>query len=212
MRYILCYLLISLSFTTHAQDLLSGGWTTSNALKTTLITATSTATPRVYRIDCQGIVNDGETFQVQIIVDGTALPNYLVEGSYVVVEGRNIVLKQISTGVTKVRGTWKVIQRPEISIEKLLWTAYPPLNREQLVTSFITAQEFVVSINLTTIGCSNSSMTVYIDGNAVKDAAGNVVIFSEGSSVYGSGKSVSIKVTGTCTGFNAVMGDCKIIR
>ncbi|MGB8192091.1 MAG: hypothetical protein WCF67_09245, partial [Chitinophagaceae bacterium] len=192
MRIVLLFLALGFSSFAVAQaqaDLFSGFWTTSNTLKSTIITATPTASSRIYRIECLADANDGQIYQAQIFVDGVQLTNPLVEGSHVMVEGKSIAIRQVGTA-TLYRGIWKVIQPQDavLQAERSTWISYPSLNRDILVASFKTEQEFVLTINQPNIAVVGGSMIVTIDGNVVKDSAGNTVVFSEGSSVYGKGK------------------------
>jgi hypothetical protein len=207
--FFICFFVIS---QVQAQnEFLLGGWTTANTSRYTVINSGPTTTNRVYRIDCIGIANDADIYQAEVIVDGVKVPNVLVEGSFVIVEGKQIAIRQVGNGA-KVRGTWKVIQQADVATEKNPWSGYPTLNKDMQVMSLKREQEFVLSINLSSTGCTGTSMIVYIDGNAVKDSAGNPIVFAEGSSINGKGKDVSIRVSGTCGNFNFIAGDLKIVK
>lgn len=190
-------------------ELLTGGWSTSNSNRFTRITGTSNLDSKVYRIDCTMMV-DTSVLQFNIIVDGITIPASFFEGSYVVVEGKNIAIQQANPG-KMVKGTWKVIQVPEIPPVSVQWAGYPKINKDILIAALKTEQEFVVSINYTSLNCSNTTMTVYIDGTPVKDNNNNILTFWEGSSIYGKGKNIVIRVAGSCAGNNdPVYGDLKL--
>lgn len=191
-------------------ELLAGGWSTSNANRFTRITGTGNLDSKVYRIECTMMV-DTAILQFNIFVDGITIPASFFEGSYVVVEGKNVAIQQVNPG-KMVKGTWKVIQQPEIAPTSIPWAGYPKLDKDILVTSLKTEQEFVLSINYTSTSCSNTAMTVYIDGVPVKDNNNNVLTFWEGSSVYAKGKYIVIKTTGACTGANPVYGELRLKR
>lgn len=214
MRILLLFFLLVLTQEAISQsqpELLVGGWTTSNAVKATVINTPAIQTSRIYRIDCSTTPTDGNINQVEIIVDGVSLPYYLVEGSFIMVEGKNIAIKQIGNAPI-VKGTWKVIQQAEITPEKINWNGYPALNREMLVADFKTEQEFVLTINLISTGCTTTAMIVYVDGNPVMDSNGAPLSFSQGSSINGKGKRIHIRVSGTCGSASFVAGDFKIAK
>lgn len=190
------------------QTLMSGGWRTSTANPYTRITAGSIPGTRVYRLDCTTLA-DNSILQFKIIADGTEIPATMQEGSYVVVEGNNIAIQQLNPG-TMVKGTWTILQQFETPASVIPWTYYPSLNNDLLIASFKVEQEFLLSINSTSPNCTNTSFTVFIDGQAVKDASNKPLKFLEGSTLYGKGKYVTIRASGTCTPDSPIYGDLKI--
>lgn len=193
---------------THAQTLSAGGWRTSTGNPFTKITANNNLGVKVYRIECTNMV-DATILQFKITVDGVDLLATFQEGSSVVVEGATIAIQQLTPG-TMVKGTWAIIQQTDIPASTIPWNYFPSLTTDLLVASLKVDQEFLLSINYSSASCSNTSFIVFIDGQAVKDASGNTLKFLEGSTVYGKGKSVVIRASGTCTGNNSVNGDLKI--
>lgn len=207
--FVLCAILINLGLNVNAQVTMgSGGWSTSNANRYTRITGTNNLDNKVYQIECT-YMTDNDILQFRLIVDGVTLPVTFHEGSYVTVEGKSIAIQQITPG-KMIRGTWKIIQQPEISANSSSWNYVPRVNADMLIASLKTEQEFLLSINYSSTNCTNTSMTVIIDGQPVLDNNNNPLIFWEGSTIYGKGKTVVIRAAGTCTGNNTVNGDFKI--
>lgn len=186
----------------------AGGWTTSNAARYTRITGTNNLDTKVYQVESTYFA-DSDVLQFNLIVDGVTLPVTFHEGSSVAVEGKSIAIQQTAAG-KMFRGTWKIIQQPEVGATTLPWGFVPKVNADQVVATLKTEQEFLLSINFSSTGCTNTAMTVYIDGQPVRDAANNVLTFWEGSTVYGKGKLVVIRPTGTCSATGMIAGDLKL--
>ncbi len=153
--------------------------------------------------------------QFNIIVDGVTIPATFFEGSYVIVEGKNIVIQQLNAGKF-FKGTRKVIQQPELAAEKILWNGFPQIQKDILIASFKTDQEFVISLNLMSTNCQNTSMSIWVDSVPVqaKGACGSsTATFSEGSSIIGLGKLITARVVGTCSSpTTSINGDFKVIK
>ena len=147
--------------------------------------------------------------QFNIIVDGFVQLVTFHEGSNIAIEGKNIAIKQITPG-RMIKGTWKIIQQPEIAAYTLPWAYVPRVNTDLLIAVLKDEQEFLLSINYTSTNCTNTSMTVLIDGQPIRDNANNIITFWEGSTLYGKGKTVAIRPLGTCTGNNTINGDLKL--
>jgi hypothetical protein len=177
--------------------LYSGGWSTLNAEGYTTITATGNLTPHVYRITApQGPETDA--LQFAIYVDGQPLPVPLFQGGSAVVQGSRIAMLQRAGGAS-VPGSWTVLQEPQVPVEQINWIGYPSIDREILVASLKTEQEFVLT--LTRGGgtqCKQTTMTVTIDGTPVRATNGQPMVFHDGASVLGKGKVVTVRVGGTC--------------
>jgi hypothetical protein len=210
--YFIALILAMANFGVNAQtaSLSAGGWRTSNDNPFTRITGTNNLTTKIYRIECTTLV-DPSILQFRIIVDGSPIPATFQEGSYVVVAGKEIAIEQISQG-TMIRGSWAIIQEPEVSATTIPWNYYPSLTTDLLVASLKVEQEFLISINYLTNNCSNTSFVIFIDGQPVKDANNRVLKFIEGSTVYGKGKSVVIRASGTCSNNTPIAGDLKLIK
>ncbi|TYP99233.1 hypothetical protein C7447_102555 [Tenacibaculum adriaticum] len=211
-KYFIIFILIVTNFATNGQTatLSAGGWRTSNNNPFTRITGSNNLATKIYRIECTALV-DTSILQFRIIVDGTPIQATFQEGSYVVVEGKQIAIEQLSQG-TMVRGAWTIIQEPEIAATTVPWNYYPSLSNDLLVASLKVEQEFLISINYSTINCSNTSFNVFINGQPVKDTNNNTLIFLEGSTVYGKGKSILIRATGACTNNMPIVGDLKLAK
>lgn len=192
----------------YAQTLSSGGWRTSSDNTFTRITANSNLGPKIYRLECTNMT-DNAILQFKITVDGVIIPTTFQEGSNVVVEGSNVAIQQITPGVM-VKGTWTIIQQTDIPATTIPWNYYPSLTNELLIASLKVEQEFLLSINYNSANCTNTSYSIMIDGQPVKDANNNNLKFLEGSTLYGKGKSVTIRANGTCTGNNPIYGDIKL--
>ena len=195
-------------FVAKAQTLSSGGWRTSTANPFTRITASNNLGTKLYRIDCTNMV-DNSILQFRITVDGAAIQATFQEGSYIVVEGNDVTIQQLGSG-TMVKGTWTILQQPDILATTIPWNYFPTLTNDLLVASLKVEQEFLLSINYTSINCANTSFTVFIDGQPVKDASNNVLKFLEGSTIYGKGKYITIRASGTCATNSAIYGDLKL--
>jgi hypothetical protein len=185
----------------------AGGWRTSNTNTFTKITGSNNLDTKIYRLDCTSLV-DASILQFRIFVDGLPIQATFQEGSYVVVEGKEIAVEQVNQG-TMAMGTWTILQQPELAATNIPWNYYPSLSNDLLVASLKTEQEFLISINRTSY-CTNTSFIVFIDGQPVKDRNNNTIIFLEGSTIYAKGKSIVIRATGTCTNNNPITGDLKI--
>lgn len=149
--------------------------------------------------------------QFKITVDGTVIEAMFQEGSSVVVEGKEIAIQQLTHG-TMVKGTWAIIQQPEKSAITIPWNYYTSLSNDLLVSSLKMEQEFLLSINYHTPQCSNTSFTVMIDGQPVIDENNTILKFFEGSTIYGKGKYITIRATGTCNKNTPIAGDLKLIK
>jgi hypothetical protein len=188
-----------------AQTMSAGLWSTNNAIGYTKITVSNNPDNKVYQIE-SAYTQDNDVLLYNIIVDGVTLPITLHEGSTVVVEGKNIAIKQVAPLKKMSRGTWKVLQQPEIAATNFQWFFVPRLNVDQLIASLKTEQEFLLSITSLSPNCTNTSMTVIIDGQPVKDDNNNVLILPEGSTISGKGKVISLRAVGVCTGNNTING------
>jgi hypothetical protein len=213
-RYLVLLLLVGTSLTTVAQtlatELLWGGWITTNANRFTRITVSPNLPQQVYRIESV-LFTDTSTLQYNIIVDGVVQPTSFYEGSVVVVEGKDIAIQQVNPGAS-LNGTWRMIQKPAAATTSMAWAGYARLNRDILVASLKTEQEFVLSINNNIPNCTATAMQVLIDGVSVKDAANQPLVFMPGSYIYGRGKVITLRPIGNCTGVNnPVMGSIKLL-
>ncbi len=195
---------------TMAGELLWGGWVTTNTARFTRITVSANLPQQVYRIESV-LLTDTSTLQYNVIVDGVAQPVSFYEGSVVVVEGKDIAIQQVSTG-PMVNGTWRMMQKPAAAATSIPWAGYARFNRDILVTSLKTEQEFVLSVNNNIPNCTATAMYVLIDGVMVKDTANQPLVLQSGSSVYGRGKQVTLRLIGNCTGVNnPVSGSIKLL-
>jgi hypothetical protein len=213
-RYLVLLLLIGASLSTIAQtmanELLWGGWMTTNANRFTRITVSPNLPQQVYRIESV-LFTDTSTLQYNVIVDGVAQPTSFYEGSVVVVEGKDIAIQQVNLGAS-LSGTWRMIQRPAAAATSIAWAGYARLNKDILVASLKTEQEFVLSINNNIPNCTATAMNVLVDGVSVKDANNQPLVLVSGSSVYGRGKVITLRPIGNCTGVNnPVSGSIKLL-
>ncbi|MCM4155993.1 hypothetical protein [Gramella sp. AN32] len=197
-------------FGAQGQTLSSGGWRTSVDNPFTRITVSNNLETNIYKIECTTLV-DAPILQFKITVDGTVVQAIFQEGSYVVVEGKMITIQQLTPGIM-VKGTWAIIQQPETSAITIPWNYYTSLSNDLLVATLKVEQEFLLSINYSTLNCSNTSFTVFIDGLPVKDENNNILKFLEGSTIYGKGKLITIRATGTCNNNTPIGGDLKLSK
>jgi hypothetical protein len=212
---LLFFFLLVLALPVNAQnDLYSGGWVTPNTSKLTTITGSNNLPQRIYRIECT-LFQDADVLQFNIIVDGTTIPATFFEGNYVIVEGKKIVIQQLNAGKCA-KGSWKVIQQPEVLAEKTTWSGYPQIQKDILIASLKTEQEFVISLNSTSTDCQNTSMSIFIDSvpvTATGAGGSSTSTFAGGSSIVGFGKLVTARVVGTCASPTAsINGDFKLLK
>lgn len=206
---VLAIMLISVTYPQQVQeDFYSGGWKIGENTTYTRITATSNLEVKKYLI-WNTILVDNNTLEFDVIADGVILPAKMFEGGYAIVEAKEIFIRQATPGQF-ILGAWKIIQNGSTGFFRTQWAGYPSINKDILVTDLKTEQEFVLSINRSTVDCQNTSFSVYIDGNAVKDSNNNTLIFYAGSSIIGKGKKVVIRVNGTCGNSTPVTGDIKL--
>jgi hypothetical protein len=189
----------------HAQILSTGFWSTNNTNGYTKITVSNNLDNKVYQIEST-YSQDNDVLLYNIIVDGVTLPITFHEGSAVVVEGKSIAIRQVAPLKKMIRGTWKVLQQPEVAATNFPWFFVPRINVDQLIASLKTEQEFLLTITSLSPNCTNTNMTVIIDGQPVKDDNNNVLILPEGSTIYGKGKVISLRATGVCSGNNTING------
>lgn len=189
----------------NAQTMGAGFWSTNNTNGYTRITVSNNPDNKVYQIEST-YNTDTDVLLYNVIVDGVMLPITFHEGTTVVVEGKNIAIRQVAPLKKMIRGTWKVVQQAEIAANIFQWFFVPRINVDQLIASLKTEQEFLLTITPQSPNCTNTSFMVIIDGQPVKDDNNNVLIFPEGSTISGKGKVISLRATGTCTGNNTING------
>lgn len=193
---------------TYSQNTLNvGGWSTSGPGSFTRITATNNLDPKVYSIQ-NTIMMDEAILEFEIVADGLTIPAKLYEGGCVAVEGKNIFIRQTKPG-RMIKGGWKIIQQPEIGAIVIPWVGYPSLNKEILVANLKTEQEFIIEVH-EVFDCSDATFQVIIDNIPIKDNNNNILTFWSGSSLIGKGKTVVVKVNGSCTGSKTVSGYLKL--
>jgi hypothetical protein len=210
-KYSLVLLLATVSVFANAQvpEFFIGGWNTSTANRFTRITVSPNLVQQVYRLECS-MASDTDIVQFNIFADGVVIPVSFFEASVVLVEAKDIAIQQVTPGAF-FSGNWKLVQKPAIASVSIPWAGYAKLNKDILVASLKTEQEFVLSLNATSSNCTATSMTVFIDGVVVKDNANQPLIFAPGSSIYGRGKLITLRPMGNCTGnTNPVYGNLKL--
>lgn len=185
-----------------------GGWKTSDSTSLTTITGYPLEKSKTFRISCTELV-DADVVQFRFYVDGKTIITPLNEGGSVFIQGKSIFIEQVDNGVNYL-ATWEVVQEEELEFERAVWVVYPQEGTQSLVASFEEDQEFVLSLNRTSNGCTNGKMTVIIDGQPVKDYQNKTINFLEGSSIIGKGKNVSVVVTGTCADKSKFYGEIKL--
>lgn len=191
-----------------SDEMYFGGWKTSNTHMFTSLTATPLAESKIFRIKCTEIV-DSQYVEFKIQVDSKQIIASLNEGGSIFVEGRDVQIEQVTTGVN-ILATWEVIQEKTIEFEQANWTVFPQHGNQSLICAFEKERDFVISINAVSTGCRNGLMSLIIDGSAIEDLSGKPLQLLEGSSIIGRGKIVSILVTGNCDNHNPFRGDFKI--
>lgn len=203
------FLIFSLiAIASYSQNTLNaGGWSTSGPGSYTRITATNNLDQKVYSIQNTTLVDDA-ILEFEIIADGVTIPTKMYEGGVVAVEGKSIFIRQTRPG-RLIKGTWKTIQQPETTAIVIPWVGYPSLNKEILVCNLKTEQEFIIEIH-GSLDCNDATFQVFIDNIPVKDSSNNTLTFWNGSSLIGKGKSVVVKVNGSCTGSKTISGYLKL--
>jgi hypothetical protein len=210
-KYYLLVLLATVAVFAKAQvpEFFIGGWNTATANRFTRITVSPNLVQQVYRLECT-MMSDTDIVQFNVIADGVLQPVSFYEGSVVLIEAKDIALQQVTPGAF-FSGNWKLVQKPAIAAVSIPWAGYAKLNKDILVASLKTEQEFVLSLNQTSSNCTATSMTVFIDGVVVKDNANLPLVFAPGSSIYGRGKLITLRPTGNCIGnTNPVYGSLKL--
>ncbi|WDO14357.1 hypothetical protein MH928_06585 [Flavobacterium sp. WW92] len=197
-----------IAMASYSQNTLNaGGWSTSGPGSYTRITATNNLDQKVYSIQ-NTIHMDDAILEFEIIVDGVTIPTKIYEGGVVAVEGKSIFIRQTKPG-KQIKGNWKTIQQPETAATVIPWVGYPSLNKEILVASLKTEQEFIIEIH-GSLDCNDAAFQVFIDNVPVKDSSNNTLTFWNGSSLIGKGKLVVVKVSGSCTGSKIISGYLKL--
>lgn len=181
-------------------SLFEGGWSSTNGSRTSVISTTADK-KRLFFLTNTMLV-DPSILEFEVTADGVKIPTTFFESGSVVIYAGKLDIRQVNDG-QNIRGNWKLLQQPEIASTIIPWAAYPSLNKEVLVANLGTAQDFVLHVNNTT-GCVNVSCNVFIDGNVVKDQAGNPAPFIPGSSFIGFGKNVKLKAQGTCSPVSSI--------
>lgn len=194
--------------TAQKTHLFHGGWKTSDSTTLTTITSTPLEVSKVFRISCTELV-DSDILEFKFHVDGKTIIASLNEGGSVFIQGRSVSIEQVGAGANFL-ATWEAVQENLIEFEQSTWVVYPQNNSHTLIAVFEKEQDFVLSINLESNGCTNGKMTIFVDGNVVTDKDGKKIEFLEGSSIIGKGKIVSVIVSGSCTQKNKFYGNIKI--
>lgn len=99
-----------------------------------------------------------------------------------------------------------MLHQGEIVSTDIPWSCTPSANADMLIASLKTEEEFVLHINVNSLNCSNTSFIVMIDGQVLLDKTKKPLVFWHGSSVYGKGKMVAIRASGTCEPGHTVNG------
>lgn len=206
----LILILACFSFLANAQSkLYKGGWKVSDSQTFTRITAQPLDSARIFRLSNIEIV-DGNVAQFRVNADGTSQIIVVEEGGSVFVEAQSVSVTQRRSG-TYAQGIWEIVNdsTPHTSLS---WKFFPQTNSRITVASFKQDRTFVVSLNSSTIGCSNGTMVVFVDGEPVKDDRGRTLNLLAGSSIIGTGKVVEIKASGTCSTGDGFMGSLSFAR
>ncbi len=208
MKNILLLITCFIATFSHSQNTLNaGGWSTTGPGSYTRITATNNLDQKVYSIQ-NTIMMDTDIIEFEIIADGVIIPAKMYEGGFVAVEGKSIFIRQTKPG-RMIKGSWKTIQQSETQATVITWTGYPSLNKDILVANLKTEQEFIIEIH-GSIDCNDATFQVFIDNVPVKDNNNNTLTFWNGSSLLGKGKSVVVRVNGSCTNTQTVSGYLKL--
>lgn len=195
------------TFSYSQNTLNAGGWSTSGPGSYTRITATHNLDQKVYSIQ-NTIHMDDAILEFDIIADGVTIPTKMFEGGFVAVEAKSIFIRQTKPG-KQIKGSWKTIQQPETAATVIPWMGYASLNKDILVASLKTEQEFIIEIH-GSLDCNDAAFQVFIDNVPVKDGSNNTLTFWNGSSLIGKGKLVVVRVSGSCTGAKPITGYLKL--
>ncbi|WP_316839430.1 hypothetical protein [Pedobacter gandavensis] len=187
------------SFSQENEPLYTGRWKTNNPSNYTVIGYRNN---EIRKYLLASSAPKEEQMIYQILVDGIPLAAPFYAKSWVIVEGKDITIRQTKPGKSY-SGTWKVIQEPEILSEKMIWSSDVSQTNDVLLMSLKTEQDFVVEFGFKDVnmnlGCENVTFTLFVDGVALKDENNKDLPIVLGSSIVGRGKIIVVRSKGVCT-------------
>ncbi len=186
-----------------------GGWRTNAAHPQTRITYEAQL-PHTFLIRCTELV-DGSTAKYVVTADGKTFVFPLLEGSSMVVEGKDIHIEQTHGDAVGTPVTWTAIQQNPTEAIGIQWTARSGQGLTT-VLALNNAQEFVIQFNQGFPDCPNATMQVFIDGKVVVDKNGGSLRFVEGSSLLAYGSIVAVSADADCVGGSRLSGSIKLKR
>ena len=191
-------------------QLYAGDWQTSAERPFAVITASALSRQKVFLIKSVKLV-DADSIVFDILVDGKKQRHSLPEGGSVFVEGKSLVIEQVTPGVNAL-GTWQVVQTAPVHTATTNWLIDPNSGvNKAVLASFRKSQVFSVSFNRNPPGCLLGEFILYVDNKPVLDPRGDKAVFLNGSTVAGSGKYIHVeRASGTCNSSNDFYGSLKI--
>jgi hypothetical protein len=187
-----------------AEVFLSGAWNTSAAhprvaLSAGLPTTVAEASIRVW----SSYYDDNADIAHWVSTDRGESKTTVQESSGAVVEGRNIDLRQVSTGsgTGSVReGLWQALLQP-VGAEGFTKFDYAVLpGKTTQVLDLAKPRQFVLTFSgHTNPPCNNGQLRILVDGQPLKYRTGQEVVLTAPNSIWSFGKSVHVILAGTCT-------------
>lgn len=181
-----------------AADFPAGGWVTNGHDTHSVIAVGLPADvgPFIYRIYNPPLV-DSELVSYGIRVDDMLLTPTSNEGNTAVVEGRNVSIRQRTTGAS-MPGQWSAyVEGASVPASRqVAWAAFP--DRSTLVAAFEDARLLLVGLADTT-DCTGEEMQVWVDDVQLKHPDGSAITWRARSSVLTYGRKVSVVVSGQCS-------------
>lgn len=179
---------------------LSGAWATdSNNRVTALSAGLPAAIPEVPIRIYSAYYADGVEVVHMATTDRGDASVTIPESSGAVIEGRNIELRQGSTG-SLLGGGWRALQQP-IGVDQFSsfgWAVHP--GKSTQVLDLAEQRQFVLLFGgHTNPPCNNGRLRITVDGKPLNYRNGNRVQLIARSSIWSYGKSVVVTWTGTCT-------------
>lgn len=164
--------------------------------------------------------NDNIVKAFQILQDNLTWGPVLWEGGEAIIEASNLEVRQLDDNQNSpfiYKGNWGIISsatHPK-GFFKSKWIAHnngSPIKLRTMVAFFKKEREFVLSVDNSTIGCTEGYVEIYINGTVIReDRPGTVTPkrFYPGSSFYAKGHRISIKSFAQCDSGKGISGTFK---
>ena len=185
-----------------AEEFLTGGWVTDPENRTAALSAGLPDTiPEVpMRIWSAYFADQVEVHHVITTNRGTTTVSTVPESGGVVVEGRNVELRQGTTGGRIMGGGWSALVQPLApgQFSSFSWGVNP--NTSAQLLELAKPRQFVLTFTgHTAQSCNNGRIKVNVDGQWLKFRSGTVLQIPPGGSIWSYGRTVFVMWDGTCT-------------